>query len=239
MLEPTCRSVCLSGHSRQRVVLATITADTAPPRSVATTDHYGPVAILQRGTTTFAIPIAQLMQDRTGVYQDFAYLIIGALRALGIRARSVFATSELAPSTAQNSGAGLITAMLGLASGSGRITAESISIQPTTSWCATNTWCWAGGGTTRTSQRCAASSSVAGGTASRSASISIPSANDPMPSQTRQAAESLRDRLRLRPKITAKTVIAAQFAPCPKGTISTKPVTPKTIRSAQESGASA
>lgn len=41
------------------------------------------------GTTTLATPIAQVMQTRAGVCQDFAHLMIGGLRALGIPARYV------------------------------------------------------------------------------------------------------------------------------------------------------
>lgn len=41
------------------------------------------------GATTLATPIAQVMQSRAGVCQDFAHLMIGGLRALGIPARYV------------------------------------------------------------------------------------------------------------------------------------------------------
>ncbi|MCS6853337.1 MAG: transglutaminase family protein [Elioraea sp.] len=41
------------------------------------------------GTTTLATPIAQVMQTRAGVCQDFAHLMIGGLRALGLPARYV------------------------------------------------------------------------------------------------------------------------------------------------------
>jgi len=59
------------------------------------------------GATTLATPIAQVMQSRAGVCQDFAHVMIGGLRALGLPARYVsgYIRTRLKPGAERHRGA--------------------------------------------------------------------------------------------------------------------------------------
>ncbi|MFB9971002.1 transglutaminase N-terminal domain-containing protein [Pseudoroseomonas cervicalis] len=117
------------------------------------------------GVTGIATPVAQVLAQRAGVCQDFTNLMLCGLRGLGLPARYVSGYIRTRPPPGGVArGSAPTSRMPGWAPGWASPSAGSTSTPPTTWWCSRSMWCWAGGATSTTSPRCAASSWAAAST---------------------------------------------------------------------------
>jgi transglutaminase-like putative cysteine protease len=98
------------------------------------------------GVTTTATTIREVLTRRQGVCQDFAHLMISALRGLGLPARYVSGYIRTRPPAA-SAGWAPTSRMPGSAAGWGRSMVGWTSTRPTTWWCRKSTWCSAGAAT--------------------------------------------------------------------------------------------
>jgi transglutaminase-like putative cysteine protease len=105
------------------------------------------------GSTTISTTQAELLDARTGVCQDFAHLMIAALRAHGLPGTPA-GTWRRCRRPDDPRSAGPTPRTRGSPPGC-RAPAGSRSTRPTTRSWAIGTWCSAGGGTTATCRRCA------------------------------------------------------------------------------------
>jgi dephospho-CoA kinase len=145
--------------SRHPDLQAFAAQDFVPGRSLDT----AATAICQRvfeefefvpGVTDVGTPVLEVLAERRGVCQDFALLLLGALRSLGLGARYVSGYLETQPPPGWVAWRAPTRRTRGSASTS-PATGGSTSTRPT-GWCSpTATSPWPGGATTPTWSRCA------------------------------------------------------------------------------------
>ena len=117
--------------------------------------------IFDSTATTIATPVAEVFANRRGVCQDFAHLMVGCLRAIGLAARYVSGYLRTIPPPGREKvqgGGRLACLVVGLGSAA---TAGSTTIRPTGGRDRPTSSPSPGAATTAMSARCTASSSAA------------------------------------------------------------------------------
>ena len=131
------------------------------------------------GSTTVHTTQAQLLAQKAGVCQDFAHLMIAALRLHGLPARYTSGYIETRPPAGREKLRGADASHAWVSAwvpGAGWVR----STRPTTSWSTTGTCCSAGAATTTTSRRCAGSIFTEGSGSRSTVSVDlVPSGSEP------------------------------------------------------------
>ena len=107
------------------------------------------------GVTDLHTPVAEILRRREGVCQDFTHLMISGLRAIGLPARYMSGYIRTRPPAGQPRRRGADQSHAWVGAWLGPEHTGWSSTRPTTWWCGTSMWCWAGAATTAISARCA------------------------------------------------------------------------------------